>query len=173
MNSQKAAYWFCLVIFAVALQSEYQHGGFPSLHRAAGSASSTLSRVATRAEQTLAVAKMLTARPASRTDDLLDEAEVADLAQAQAEFAREQVQDQVEIVRDQMLARADMIRAQADMRRAQIERIRWVARPEVRFSQAANRRVIVVGSSNCPNSRVQITADVEPQVSIDDEADSQ
>jgi hypothetical protein len=172
MNSQKAAYWFCLVIFAVALRSEYQHGGFSSLHRVAGRASSTLCRVATRAEQTLAVARMLTGRPAFRADDLLAQGEVADLAQAQAEFAREQVQEQLDVVRDQMIARADMIRAQSDVRRAEIERIRWVARPEVRINRAGNHRVVVMGSGACPNSRVRITNDVEPRVAIDDEADS-
>jgi hypothetical protein len=173
MNSQKAAYWFCLAMFALAVHSEYQHGGFPSLHRAAGRASSTLCRVAARAEQTLAVAKMLAGLPAFRTDDLLDPTEVADLAQAQAEFAREQAQDQVDIVRDQMLARAEMIRATADMRRAQVERTRWITRPEVRINRAGSHRSVVMGFGTCPNSRVQITADVEPGVALDDEADSQ
>lgn len=71
MNTQKSAYWVALALFAVALHSEYQRGAFPSLQRAANSASATLCRLTTKAEQTVAMAKLIVGRPTRSTDGLL------------------------------------------------------------------------------------------------------
>ena len=71
MNSAKITYWIALAAFALALNGEYQHGKFPALHRAAQGAGNTLCRITTRAEHTLAMARLLTDSSALPADDLL------------------------------------------------------------------------------------------------------
>ncbi len=56
MNTNKAAYWIALGVFALTLNSEYRHGSFVPLHRVAEHAGSALCRITARAEKTLAVA---------------------------------------------------------------------------------------------------------------------
>ena len=60
MNTNKVLYWVVLGVFAVGLHSEYRNGRFPALRRVAEHAESTLCRMVTRAEQTLALARVLT-----------------------------------------------------------------------------------------------------------------
>ena len=69
MDTNKAAYWIALGVFALGLNSEYQHGSFVALHRVAEHASSAVCRMATRAEQTLAVARVLARGEGSWMDD--------------------------------------------------------------------------------------------------------
>ena len=56
MNTNKATYWIALAVFALALNSEYQKGSFPALHRV-GPRRIHVCRVAARAEQTFALAR--------------------------------------------------------------------------------------------------------------------
>ena len=175
MNTQKAAYWLALAVFGLALHSEYKHGSFPALHRAAGCASATLCRLATHVEQSLALAGSESAPPALRTDDFDASAEARELAEARAELAREEAQDKAEqlreqaqdraealreqaqdraqLLRDQARAQAEMIRAQVPMQRAQIEQIHRCVRSQLRESNAVNRRIVVL----CPRSRAKVT----------------
>ncbi len=175
MNIEKAAYWIALAVFGLVLQSEYQRGEFPSLHRAAARANSELSRMAAQAERTFVVARVLTARPALRADDVLDRAQISELAQGQAELLREQAQDNAEQFRDQMRAQANILRAQAQTRRVQIEQIRVLARPQLRLRTATNRRVTVAGPDACGHRQVRVSAGDGPQsvfVISDDQEDS-
>jgi hypothetical protein len=128
MNTTKATYWIALATFALALNSEYRHGKFPGLHRVAGRAGTTLCRITTRAEQTLAMARLLTVRPGLPAQELLasNAAEIAEnqaemlreQARDEAEVLREQGRDQAETLRDQVRAQADILRAEAQLQRA-------------------------------------------------------
>jgi len=172
MNTQKAAYWLALAVFALALHSEYKHGSFPAVHRVAGCASSTLYRIATHVEQTFAVARPQTAPPVLLDNDLDASADARLAAEANAELAREeardeaeslreQAQDRAEMLRDQARAQAEMIRAQVEMQHAQIEQIHRYVRAQIRASNAVNRRIVVM----CPRSRAKVTVQTAKGVS--------
>jgi len=137
MDTNKAVYWIALGVLALGLNSEYGHGNFENVHRVADRAGAVVCRFTTRAEQTLAVAKLLIARQQSATDDFRP-ASVADEI-AQAESVKVSVRD----VREQ-------IRAQAEMQRAQTRQIRLAARSQVRLAHMVSRRVII-----CPTTGVR------------------
>jgi hypothetical protein len=60
MNVQKAAYWLALGAFALALHSGYRQGDSSLFHRIQARTSSEFCRIAAHAEQTLAMARLLT-----------------------------------------------------------------------------------------------------------------
>jgi hypothetical protein len=161
MNTNKAAYWIVLGVLALGLNSEYQHGRFVTLHRAANRADSVLCRISVRAEQTLAVARLLMDRDGSPVDNLLASADSAEMARNQAAMLRDQAQDEAELlrdtvrdqVRDQLRAQADVIRARAEMQRAEIEQIRWRTASQFSLARSANRGVGVI----CPKTGARIT----------------
>ena len=160
MNTNKAAYWIALGVLALGLNSEYQRGRFVALHRVAKNASSVLCGISTRAEQALAVARILTSREGSLPDNLLASADAAEMARAQGEALSEQARDEAELfrdtvretVRDEIRAQADTIRARAAMQRAEIEQMRWHTRSQFNLARTADRRVMVV----CPKTGVRI-----------------
>jgi hypothetical protein len=174
MNTQKAAYWLALAVFGLALHSSYRNGSFPSLHQTGARAGSEVCWLTSRAEQVFAMARALTGRDVFRADDYLPQVEVADLAQAQAEFLRGQTRDKAELFRDQILAQADMRRAELEMRRDPLQQIRDLARQQVRIIRTANRSVLLVSPDACGHSRARIST-AGPQISVaapDDEEDS-
>lgn len=185
MNTTKAIYWIALGAFALALNSEYQTGSFPALHRAADRAESVLSQAATRAEQSLAMARILTGspRPEFRVDDQF-------LARQQAQVERVLAEHQADIDRavalrqagvDRMLAehQADLNRAMAlrqvdldrvqqkldrmqqVLERAQVKRVRLLERSQLKLSKAASRRISVV----CPKTGEKISIDADADLS--------
>ncbi len=183
MNTNKAAYWIALGVFALALNSEYQHGSFVPLHRVAACAGVAVRRIATRAEQSLAVATGRMSRRGLPVDDLLASADGAEMARAQSELLREQARDQAELLRDrvreqvreqlrkEIRARADVIRAQAEMQRAEIEQMRWHTRSQFSLARTADRRVMVV----CPKTGVRVAvkdgsnlAEGSPEIDVED-----
>jgi hypothetical protein len=178
MNTAKITYWIALAAFVLALNSEYQHGKFPALHRAAEGAGTTLCRVATRAEHSLAMARLLTGRPALPADDLVasnavgmaeDQAEMLrDEAQGEAEVLREQARDQAKRLRDQVRAQAEVIRIQKELQRDQIEQIRDRVRSQFHISRAANRRVLVIDREGCPKRGMRVAINAGPDSSDDD-----
>ncbi len=194
MNTPKAAYWFALALFAVALHSEYQRGAFPALHHAASRAGYTLCRAATKAERTVAMARLIVGRPAPATDALLaglDARQLADarrLAEDGAEMAREEGQERAEMiqeqvrdrVREQVRAQAEIVRAQMELQRAQIRKIRVFSRSQMRISSAADMPVLSVMPGHCPQSAIRVEVpsinlhmeDLRMDDSADDEADS-
>ena len=190
MNTHKAAYWLALAVLGFAFHSEYRHGAFPTLHRAANCAEATFCKVATHARQTVIMAKMLTDRPALTGDNLVaddlktdglvatvdakemvaemgeDRAEwLRDQAQSQIEQHRDQLQDRAELLRDQARARAAMIRAMVEAQRVQLNQARLRARTEALVSNAVHRQMIVVRSSGCSdaNRRNAITSSLDSQ----------
>ena len=171
MDTNKAAYWIALGVLALGLNSEYRHGSFVPLHRVSERAGSTLCRMATRAEQTLAVARVLTSRERFAADGLVAATDGAEMARAQVELLRDQARDEAELLRDrlreQVLAQADVIRVQAETQRAEDEQIRLRMRSQVRLARTVDRRVMVV----CPKTGVRIAvnagmrlAEVSPDV---------
>lgn len=171
MNTQKAAYWIALAVFGLALHSEYQHGAFPFLRRDADHAGTTLCRLVRHAEQGLAMARLLAARPATNADDFFSYGDARELAEAQSQLFQEQAHDQAELLLDQGRAQVAMVRSQINMQRSQLDRIRQCVRSQIRVSANANRRVIMIGPDACDETgaRVAITSIVN---SPDDDRDA-
>jgi hypothetical protein len=144
MNTNKAAYWIALGVLALGLNSEYKQGNFVALHRVAERADSLLcqisAEISSRAEQTVAVAKVLMLRDRFQAEALLASKDSAEMALDQARMAQEQARDEVrdevsnraEMIRDQVrervFAQAAMIRAESEMRRAVMEQVRGRAK---------------------------------------------
>jgi hypothetical protein len=171
MDTNKAAYWIALGVLALGLNNEYRQGNFVALHRVAGRAYAVLSRVSTRAEQTLAAVRGLKDREEFPADDQMAGLRGAEMARAQGELLREQAQDEAEAelipdqvrdrVRDEILAQADVIRARAEVQRAQIEQIRVRTQSHFRLARTDHRadgRVTVV----CPKTGMRIAVDAGP-----------
>jgi hypothetical protein len=156
MDTNKAAYWIALGVLALALNSEYQHGRFVALHRVSEYAGSALCRMATRAAQTVAVARVLVRGEGYWMGNLPAAPDEADMARAQGELLRDQARDEAELLRDRLReevqAQADVIRAEAETQRAEVEQIRLRMRSQFRIARAVNRRVMVV----CPKTGVRI-----------------
>jgi hypothetical protein len=179
MNTTKATYWIALAAFAFALNTEYQRGDFPVLHRASAEAGTTLCHVATRAERSFAMVRLLAGRPALSADRLLalNTSEMAqnhaemlrDQAQSQSEMLREQARDKAEMLRDQVRNEMEMVLVRARMQQDQIEQIRFHTRSQVSIGNAMNRQLVMVAPARCPKSvHVAVNAGT---VSSDDEDD--
>jgi hypothetical protein len=143
-------------IFALGLHSEYRNGKFPVIHRVADEAGTMLCRIATRAEQRLALAGVPVGAQDASNDEFL--ASVRERDSEQIEVLRDQARDRAQRLRDQMQAQAELLRAQAELRRSQVERIRWDVRSQIGFADAANRRITVV----CPKTGKRITVSAGP-----------
>jgi hypothetical protein len=156
MNTNKLTYWLVLGVFALGLHSEYRNGRFPTIHRLAGHAESTLCRIVARAEQTVALARVLTNPQPLAADDRF--ASARDGEMAHAELLRDQAQVHAQLVRDRVRAQADLIRAQAELQQSQIEQIRWRTRSQFRFTNAANRRITLI----CPKTGARISVNAGP-----------
>jgi hypothetical protein len=160
MNN-KALYWIALGVFALGLNSEYQKGNLPLAHRVAGRAGAVLCQIATRAEQTLAVARVLTGRsaPELQVDDHF-------LARQQAEVERVMAEHQADLDRAMALRQVDLDRVQEKLdrmhsaiERAQMVRVRVLERTRFKLSNATSRRIVV-----CPQSGTRVSVDAEPDV---------
>jgi len=156
MNTNKIMYWLVLGVFAIGLHSEYRNGRFPAIHRLADHAESTLCRMVTHAEQTVALARVLTSPQPFATDELL--ASARDQEFAQAELLRDQARAHGQLLRDQVRAQADLIRAQAELQHSQIERIRWATQSQFQLRNATDRRVTLI----CPRTGARISVDAGP-----------
>ena len=163
MNTNKAAYWIALGVLALGLNSEYRHGSFVTLHRAVDRADSVLCRIATRAEETLAVARVRARHEDFPADGLFAATDRAELARVQAELLREQARDRAALlrdrVRDQIRAQADVMRARAEIQRAEIDQMRSRTRSEFRFASVSDRGVTVI----CPKTRARILVNADPE----------
>jgi hypothetical protein len=163
MDVNKAAYWIVLGVFALALSSEYRQGNFVTLHRGASRAEFALSRLSTRAEQTLAAARVLTNGHKSAVNDLLASTDANEITRAQRQLFREQARGKTELVRDeireQIRARAELIRAQAETERAEIEQLRLRTRSQIRVARMITRPVMVT----CPKTGARISVQARPE----------
>jgi hypothetical protein len=162
MDVNKAGYWIALGVFALALSSEYRQGNFATLHQVASRAESALSRISTRAEQTLAVAKVLTNGDKSAANNLLASTDSDEMARAQRQLFREPARGKTELrdeIREQIRARAEVIRAQAETERAEIEQLRLRTRSQIRVARMITRTVMVT----CPKTGARIAVHALPQ----------
>ena len=168
MNN-KALYWIALGVFALGLNSEYQKGNLPLAHRVADRAGAVLCQIATRAEQTWAVARVLTGRtPEFQLDDEF-------LARQQAEVERVMAEHQADMDRAMDPRQIDLDRVQEKLdrmhsaiERAQMVRVRVLERTRFKLSNATNRRIIV-----CPQSGTPVSVDADPDVAdLDVDSDS-
>jgi hypothetical protein len=167
MNTNQAAYWIALGVLALGLNNEYQHGKFVTLHKVAERADSALCRISARAEQTLAVARILTSREGGLADTPLASSDDVEMARAQSEMLREQARDGAALlrdgvrdhVRDEIRAQTGVIRARTEVQRSLIEQIRWRARSQFRLANMGDRRVVVV----CPKTGVKVAVSAGPE----------
>jgi hypothetical protein len=160
MNN-KALYWIALCVFALALNSEYQQGRLPIAHRVADRAGAVLCKIATRAEQTLAVARVLTGRsaPEFHVDEEF-------LARQQAEVDRGMAEHQAEMARAMAMRQADLDRIQRRLDRvhmvldrAQLSKMRIIEQTRFKLSNASTRHFVA-----CPQTGTQMTVDAEPDI---------
>jgi hypothetical protein len=171
MNTTKAIYWIALGTFALALNSEYRTGSFPALHRVADRTESVLCRVASHAEQSLAMAGILTNRP--RPEFRLDEQL---LARQQAQVERVLAQHQADINRAMDLRQADLDRVQQKLdrvqqvlERTQSTRVRVFERARFKLSNAADRHISVV----CPKTGEKMSIEADADISDMNSPDEQ
>jgi hypothetical protein len=158
MNN-KALYWIALGVFALGLNSEYQQGNLSLAHRVAGHAGAVLCKIATRAEQTLAVARVLTGSQQSSVDDQF-------IALQQAEVDRALAEHQAEIARAMALRQGDMDRIQRRLDRvhmvvdrAQLSKMRILERTRFKLANAATRRIVM-----CPETGTRVMVDADPDI---------
>jgi hypothetical protein len=164
MIANKAAYWIALLLFALALRSEYRQGKFAAIHRVVGRAESTLCRITAHAEQTLAMARMLAVQqPDLRLDNEFmarQQGEVErGMARHQAALDRDLAEHQAEVERAMALRQAELDRLQERLDqmhvvldRSQLPKVRLLTRTRFKLS-GANRHMLVV----CPRTSARIT----------------
>ena len=171
MNTDKAMYWVALGVLALGLHSEYRNGRFSAIHRVAGQAESTVCRLVTRAEQTLATARILTASVPQEVrvhDDLVarQQAQVERvMADHQAGLDRDLADRQAHLDRAMALRQANLDclqqkfdRMHGALDRAQLQRVRALERMQFQLSNAVNRRMIVA----CPRTGARISVNAGP-----------
>ena len=160
MNS-KALYWIALGVFALGLNREYRQGNLQLAHQVADRAATILCQVASRAEQTWAVARVLTGQPAPefRVDDQF-------LARQQAEVDRVMAEHQADLAQAMALRQADLDRMQQKLDRvhvvldrAQMSKLRILERTRFKLANATSRRIVI-----CPITGTQVSVDVQPDI---------
>ena len=158
MNN-KALYWIALGVFALGLNSEYQKGHLAFAHGIADRAEAVFCQVAAKAEQTLAVARVLTGRQEFAVDDQF-------LARQQAEVERVMAEHQADLDRAMALRQVDLDGVQRKLKRmhivldrVQVEKLRQLERVRFRLSDATSRRIVV-----CPQTGTRVTVDAEPDI---------
>ena len=174
MNTNKLAYFMALGVLALGLTSEYQKGSFPAIHRAVGTAGNSLCRLATRAQRTLATARLLIGREPQefRVDDDFIARQQAQVEQVipehQADIDRALADHRADLDRAMALRQAHLDclqqrldRMHAVLDRAQLQRVRVLERTRFKLSDAANRRMIVV----CPKTGAKITVHTDAYLS--------
>ena len=152
MNTNKAVYWIALAVTAWGLSSEYQHGGFASVHAFADHTETRLCRTVTHVQHVLLAAGMLTNHSqVSPTEESITE-QTARIERAvalhQAELDRLMAERQAALER----AQARMAQVQASLQRAGLRRVQVFQSSDFKMMNSANRRVITV----CPQSGRQI-----------------
>lgn len=162
MNN-KALYWIVLGAFALALNSEYRNGNLPLAHRVADRAGAVFCRIASHAEQSLAMARVLTGRP--RPEFRIDD---QSLAHQQALVERVMAEHQGDLDRAMALRQVDLDRVQAKLDRmhvvldrAQLEKVRVLERSRFTLTNAANRHIVI-----CPSTGAKIS--VKPAADLAD-----
>jgi hypothetical protein len=174
MNTDKTMYWVALGVLALGLHSEYRNGRFSAIHHVASQAESTLCRLVTSAEQTLATARILTASVPQEVrvdDDLIarQQAQVERvMGEHQADLDRVLADRQAHLNRAVGMRQAnlDCLQEKLDrmhvaLDRAQLQRARALERMQFQLSNAVNHRVVEV----CPSTGAKITVRADANLS--------
>jgi hypothetical protein len=160
MNN-KALYWIAVGIFALALNSEYHRGNLPLAHRVVGRAEGVLCQVASKAEQTLAVAKLLIGQqdlPSADSFSALKQAEVDRvLAEHQEEIARAMALRQVDM--DRVQQKLDRVRVV--MNRSQMSKFRVLQGTRFKFRNVNTQHFVF-----CPQTGTRVTVNSGPEVVV-------
>ncbi len=117
MKTNAAAYWIALGVLALGLNSEYRQGQFVTAHRIAERTASTLCRITTRAEKTLAVAMGSTGHQGLTVDPFVPFTNEAETVREHSKLMRELARNKAEFLREEIRTQADEIRVQADVAR--------------------------------------------------------
>ncbi len=176
--TNKALYWIALGVFALGLNSEYQKGNLPVAHRVADRAEAIYCQVATRAEQTWVLARILTGHQDFTVADqflALKQAEVdRATSERQADVDRVLAEHQADRDRAMALRQVDLDRVQQKLDRMHVvlDRVQFQKLRKLdnfRFkSSEANHRVVV-----CPQTGTRVVVDAQPDaadiaVDVDD-----
>jgi hypothetical protein len=152
MNNQ-ALYWIALGVLALGMNSEYQKGNLPLAHRVADRAGVVLCHVTAKAEQVLALARVLTRGQEFSVDDQF-------LAHQQAEVDRVLAEHQADLDRVMAVREVNLDRVQRKLDRmhimldrVQVEKVRKLERVRFKLANANSRRMVVV----CPETGDPIT----------------
>jgi hypothetical protein len=167
MNN-KALYWIALGVFALGLHSEYQKGSLPFAHRIAVRAEATFCGVVARAEQTWALARVLTGHQNFPVDDQFlarQQAEVERvMGERQADLDRVMAEHQADIDHAMDLRQADLDRVQQKLDhmhivsdRVQVDNLRKVERVRFKLAEATSRRLVI-----CPQTGVRVVVGAQP-----------
>jgi hypothetical protein len=160
MNN-RALYWIAVGIFALALNSEYHRGNLPLAHRVVGRAEGVLCQVASKAEQTLAVAKLLIGQqdiPSAESFSALQQADVDRvLAEHQEEIARAMALRQVDM--DRIQQKLDRVRVVMD--RSQMAKLRALQRTHFKFSNFNAQHFVF-----CPQTGTRVMVNSAPEVEV-------
>jgi hypothetical protein len=158
MNN-KALYWIALGVFALGLNSEYRKGNLPLAHQVANRAEAVLCQVAARAEQTWAMARVLSGRQEFRVDDQF-------LARQQAEVDQVLAEHQADLAQAMALRQADMGRIHQKLDRmhivldrVQVQKFRKLEGMRFKLADVSSRRIVV-----CPQTDTRVTVDAEPDI---------
>lgn len=177
MNS-KALYWMALGVFALGLNSEYHKGNLPLAHRVADHAGAAFCRVAAKAEQTWALAQVLTGHQGFSVGDQFLSKQQAEVEQAmadrQADLDRVLAEHQAGLDRAMDLRQADLDRFQQKLDqmhmvldRVQVQKLQKLELVRFKLRNAASRRIEV-----CPQTGVRVMVDApDPEalaVDVDD-----
>lgn len=175
MNS-KAIYWIALGAFALGFHSEYQRGNIPGLQRIADRAEATLCRLASQADETLAMARVLggSRQPEIRVKEDWAAGRQVEIdrvmAEQQARLNRELALRQAELNRAMALHQADLARAQARLDRMQIVlgrarliREHALERTHFNLANASGRRTSVFCSGT--NLSIKVPVDL-PDIDV-------
>ncbi len=164
MNS-KALYWIALGVFALGLNSEYHKGNLPLAHRVADRAGAVFCQVASKAEQTWTLARVLTGHSDFPVDDQFlarQQAEVEQvMADRQADLDRVLAQHQADLDRAMDLRQADLDRVQQKLDqmhkvldRVQVQKLRKLELVRFKVRNAATRRIVL-----CPETGARVMVD--------------
>lgn len=172
MNT-KALYWIALGTFAIALNSEYRDGGLPIAHQVAQRAQAMYCQIASRAEQTLEVAGLMTGQQERivPTDESIarHQAEIDRvMAREQANLNRAMAVRQAELTRAMAIRQAELARfqervgrVQVVMDRVQVGKLQKLGNFKFNFNDGNGRKMAIV----CPETGAKVEVDV-PDVEV-------
>lgn len=165
--TNKALYWIALGVFALGVNNEYQKGNLPLAHRVVNRVESFYCHVATSAEQTLALVRVLSGEREFRVDEEV-------LARQQAEVDRVMAEHQAEIARAMAMREADMDRIQRKLDnvhivldRAEMTKLRALERTRFKINTTSRRFVV------CPQTGTRIVVDSAPDIADTDDVENE